>query len=105
LYVGCGAKHSTGVKGHEKTFNKEDIYILIGLRAEQLKDYNASSNIFSTLYEKTDKKEYLYRSLRNDLVANKNEKVIKRVDKLSKKIIDDFALMRIKIIALVNQDN
>ncbi len=105
LYVGCASKQPSEVKGYEKAFDKEDIYILIGLRSEQLKDYNTSSNIFNTLYIKTEKKEYLYRSLRSDLAANKSEKVIRRVDELSGKKIDDFELIQIKIIALIKQDN
>ena len=104
LYAGCASKQPSEVKGYEKAFDKEDIYILIGLRSEQLKDYNTSSNIFNTLYTKTEKKEYLYRSLRSDLAANKSEKVIRRVDELSGKKIDDFELIQIKIIALIKQD-
>ena len=100
---GCGAKPSTPIKGHEKAFEKEDIYILIGLRSEQREDYVTSSNIFNDLYKKTEKKEYLYRSLKNDLAANINDKVVMRIDKLFEKKIDDSILRRIKIIALIKQ--
>ena len=105
VLAGCGAKPSASIKGHEKAFEKEDIYILIGLRSEQLKEYTASSDIFDTLYEKTEKKEYLYRSLKNDLAANKNEKVIIKIDKFFEKDLGDSVLMRMKIIALIKQDN
>ncbi len=103
--TGCTATQQPAeVKGYEKVFDNEDIYILTALRAEQIKEYDASSSIFNTLYEKTDKKEYLYRSLKNDLSADQNEKVIRRIDEITNDQIDDFALIRIKIIALIKQD-
>ncbi len=89
------------VKSNVKVFEEEDTYILIALRAEQLKEYNASSSIFNTLYEKSNKKEYLYRSLQNDLAAAKNEKVISRVDELVDGSLDNFVLTRLKIVALI----
>lgn len=104
IYTGCGAKPSAQIKGNEKVFEKEDFYILLGLRAEQIQDYNTSSSLFNTLYEKTTKKEYLYRSLRDDLEAGENERAIKRINKITDKKIDDFILERIKIIALIKQD-
>ena len=103
--TGCtGTKQPIQVKGYEKVFDNEDIYILTALRAEQIKEYDASSSIFNTLYEKTDKKEYLYRSLQNDLSANKDDKVVSRIDEISNNQITDFALTRLKIIALIKQD-
>lgn len=104
LYAGCGAKPSVDIKANEKIFDREDLYILIGLRTEQMKDYKSSADIFNSLYEKTDRKEYLYRSLRNDLAANRNKKVIFRVNKTIKNSINDFELVRIKIIALIKQE-
>lgn len=89
------------LKANEKVFPQEDTYILFALRAEQLQDFNASSELFSTLYEKSDKKEYLYRSLQNDLALKQNEKVVQRVDAIGIDKLDDFILVRIKIIALI----
>lgn len=89
------------VKSNVKVFEEEDTYILLALRAEQLKEFNAASSIFNTLYEKSNKKEYLYRSLQNDLAAAQNEKVISRVDKLVDGSFDDFILIRLKIVALI----
>ena len=103
--TGCTAtKQPEQVKGYEKVFDNEDIYILTALRAEQVKEYDASSSIFNTLYEKTDKKEYLYRSLQNDLSADQNEKVISRIDDITNNRIDDFELTRLKIIALIKEE-
>lgn len=105
VVTGCtGSKQAVEVKGYEKVFDREDIYILTALRAEQLKENHASSSIFNTLYEKTDKKEYLYRSLKNDLSANENQRVINRIDEILNNNINDFALIRLKIIALIKQD-
>jgi lipopolysaccharide biosynthesis regulator YciM len=104
LYSGCGVKPSPQAKGHEKAFDKEDIYILIGLRTEQIQNYSASADIFNALYEKTNKKEYLYRSLGNDLAANRDKKVLEKIDKLLNKEIGDFKLIEIKIITLIKQN-
>lgn len=100
---GCSSKE-VEVKGHEKVFENEDLYILNALWLEEKHDYNSSSKIFNALYLKTDKKEYLYRSLRDDLAANENERVIERVDKIAGDKIDDFELIRIKIVALMRAD-
>ncbi len=101
LYVGCGAKPSVETNINQKTFEKEDMYILIALRLEQLKDYKSSADVFNALYEQTKRKEYLYRSLRNNLAANNNKKVVLKVNQIAKNNIDDFELVRIKIVALV----
>ena len=103
--VGCSTKEPlVEIKGHEKAFENEDIYILNALYLEEQKDYNNSSNLFNILYEQTGKKEYLYRSLRDDLAANENIRAIKRIDRVADKEIDDFELTRIKIIALIRED-
>jgi len=104
LLNGCMGSEPSVKKGYEKVFKDEDIYILNALHCEQLRDYNRSSILFNTLYEKSDKKEYLYRSLKNDLAANENERAVERVDALSGKVKDDAELDRIKIFALIKQD-
>jgi predicted Zn-dependent protease len=91
---------NSSVKNNQKVFEEEDRYILFALRAEQIGEYDASSSIFNTLYEKSNKKEYFYRSLQNDLSAKKNQKIIDRVDAYENPLEDPF-LMRIKIVALV----
>jgi len=86
-------------KANQKAFKKEDLYILFALRAEQIHDGESASQLFNTLYEKSNKKEYLYRSLQNDLVMKKNERVVQRVDALEDK--EDTYLVRLKIVALM----
>jgi len=104
ILAGCGAKPSVELSPNKKTFDQEDIYILTALRMEQVKFYSKASDFFEILYEKSSKKEYLYRSLKNDLAANKNEKVIQRVDKELQDSIDDYELVRLKVFALIKLD-
>jgi predicted Zn-dependent protease len=99
LFIGCSAKEQ--IKPNQKIFEDEDTYILFGLRAEQLGEYNISSSIFNTLYDKSQRKEYLYRSLQNDIAAKENEKVIQKVDAVTRGSLNDSILLRLKIIALI----
>ena len=103
FFNGCMGVFSSPepVKSNVKVFEDEDTYILIALRAEQVKEYNASASIFNTLYEKSEKNEYLYRSLQNDLAAANSEKVILRIDEVLDGSLDDFVLVRLKIVALM----
>ncbi len=89
------------LKSNQKAFAEEDAYILFALRAEQVHEYKAASSIFNTLYEKSQKKEYLYRSLQNDLIAKEYEEVIKIVDETSRGSLDDYTLVRVKVVALI----
>jgi len=88
------------LKPNEKAFEEEDAYILFALRAEQVHEYKSASSIFNTLYEKSEKKEYLYRSLQNDLLAKEYEEVIKIIDKRTDGSFDDYVLIRVKVVAL-----
>jgi len=103
LFGGClSMAPSQKISASKKVFEGEDRLILFALRSEQLQDYNASSYIFEALYLKSFKKEYLYRSLQNDLFSRQYKKVITRVDSISGGSFDDFKLVRIKILALIN---
>lgn len=103
LLVGCASKTAVEAqnKGRIKVFDEEDIYILTALRLEEVRNYSAAAEMFKKTYDKSDKKEYLYRSLQNSLAAKKSEDVIKTIDDLAEDNIYDFELMRLKIIALV----
>ncbi|MCW8837373.1 MAG: hypothetical protein OQK11_01600, partial [Thiovulaceae bacterium] len=85
-----------------KAFEEEDTIVMVALRAEQIKEYNASSSMFETLYEKSSKKEYLYRSLQNALLAKEYNKVVAKVDDVTNGSFEDFNLVRMKIFALIN---
>lgn len=89
------------IKANKKAFEQEDLYILTALRMEQLKLFNRSSEIFNTLYERSDKKEYLYRSLHNELAAKKYDELIIRIDEIVQDNLSDYELIRLKIIGLI----
>ena len=101
VFGGCIGTVQPQVKPNEKVFEQEDAYILFALRAEQLRDYKSASKLFDELYEKSDKKEYLYRSLQDSLAGKENVKVIERVDTITQDKMDDFILIRMKIVALM----
>ncbi|MBT5935389.1 hypothetical protein [Sulfurimonas sp.] len=98
LFVSC--KDLSSLKPSEKAFDREDSYILFALRAEEVKDYISASELFTILYEKSLKQEYLYRSLQNDLLAKKYIKLIKRVDVYLKDSPQDPVLQRLKVVSL-----
>ncbi len=99
--LGLSSKPAPVIKSSEKVFEHEDTYIMFALRAEQVHEYAAAASMFNTLYEKTNKKEYLYRSLQNELHAEKNAEVVAKVDEVLDESLDDFTLLRMKIIALI----
>ncbi len=107
LFISCSQQEPTPNKtskklnASKKTFPEEDVYILFALRAEQIQDNKSASELFSVLYEKSHKINYLYRSLNNDIVAKENQKVIDLVDEKTKASISDPKLIRFKIIALI----
>jgi len=101
FFTGCIGEVKPQIKPNEKVFAQEDSYILFALRAEEIGDYKSASELFAKLYEKSSKKEYLYRSLENYIAAKENEKVIKKVDEITQGELDDVILVRIKIVALL----
>jgi predicted Zn-dependent protease len=103
FFFGCSGTLSQDpeVKGYEKVFEHEDQYILLALRAEQVQVNKQAAELFEILYEKSTKKEYLYRSLQNYLVAKENAYVLKKVYSILQASFDDFQLVRFKIVALV----
>ena len=101
-FGGCSTSPNFQVANNEKAFEQEDKMILIALRAEELRNYTIASDIFNILYIKSDKKEYLYRSLKNDLSDKQYEKIVKRVDEITLGEFKDFNLIRIKIVALIS---
>lgn len=102
LSASCSLMKPKPVAPNEKAFAAEDAYILIALRAEEEKNYTAASDLFEKLYEGSDKKEYLYRSLDNDIAAKNPQKVLQRVDAQIKDNGWDAELVRLKVMALVD---
>lgn len=100
FFVSC-ATHPKPIKPYEKAFDQEDLYIMLALNAEQTKHYRIAAERFDKLYEKSSKKEYLYRSLHDYLMAKENKKVIQKVDAITGNSLSDPILVRMKIIALI----
>lgn len=93
--------HKEVIKPNEKAFEEEDMYILFALRAEQIGNNSSASEIFEKLYKVSDKKEYIYRSLQNDLTAKAYKKLLQRVDNLLVNLPSDSQLLRFKVVALL----
>ncbi len=114
IFLGCTNKHSAVLavekiskveKNNKKLFPSEDRLIMFALRAEQVKDYYSAAEIFGTLYDKSLRKEYLYRALQNQLYLKKNKQVISKVDSIAQGALDDSILIRLKVIALIQENS
>ncbi len=86
---------------NKKMFPQEDAYIMFALRAEAIGDNKSASKLFYDMYEKSKRKEYLYKSLQNDLALKNYQKVVKVADAVLKGSLDDFKLVRFKIVSLI----
>lgn len=101
FFIGC---HSADVKPNQKAFEGEDRYTIFALEAEKMGDFNSSASLFNTIYEKSGKKEYLFRSLLGLLNSHQYEKLLQRSVKHQKDLPDDTMLIRYEIFALINLD-
>lgn len=105
LLLSCASVEPEKLKANEKAFEEEDAYILYALRAEEIKENDAAASLFETLYKHSGKKEYLYRSLENDLIAKNIDKLIVRLDGLLEKFPSDVRLIRLKVVTLFELNN
>lgn len=103
LFSGCVSSLKQ-LQSNKKVFEEEDIYILYALRAEELKEYAKSSSLFYTLYQKSKKKEYLYRSLRDDILIKENQKALDKIENILGDSYDDLVLVRLKVLVLIQSD-
>jgi len=101
LFSACSQK---SVKPNEKAFAAEDTYIVFALRAEQVGDYKAAARLFGELYDKSSKKEYLYRYLKDKIILKEYDDVIKTVDDFTEGSLEDPELVRLKIVALMESN-
>ncbi|MBA1438160.1 MAG: hypothetical protein FAF05_04095 [Epsilonproteobacteria bacterium] len=100
LFSACATRPSA-IKPYEKAFDAEDVYIMYALRAEQTRNFATASQLFEQLYEKSEKKEYLYRSLKDQYIAKEYAQLIAKIDTiLADDPLKDARLVRIKIVAL-----
>jgi len=86
---------------NKKSFPQEDNYIMFALRAEHLGQPQAAAKLFSQLYDKSQNKEYLYRSLANLVLAKKYQETIEMVNKNRSKYPQEYRLVRYKVISLI----
>ena len=107
LFSGCVTptpevpKNTLTQATNKKVFEEEDTLIMFALRTEELGDFKSASEIFDTLYIRSNRREYLYRSLQSYLYLKENDIVIEKVDYVTEGKLDDFILVRIKIVALI----
>jgi len=101
LFSACSMNSSKSIAPNQRAFEAEDEYIIYALRAEELQDYSAASLLFEKLFEHSGKKEYLYRSLENDLAAKESQRLLQRTRDSLLKTPDDPTLLRLQIFALV----
>jgi tetratricopeptide (TPR) repeat protein len=100
FFVACSTQPKA-VKPDEKAFAQEDNYIILALHAQRFKEYKTAKKLYETLYDKSLKKEYLYRSLQSALLAKENASVVKKVDEITQGSYSDAVLVRLKIVALM----
>ncbi len=101
LFSACSQKE---VKPNEKAFAAEDTYIVFALRAEQVGDYRSAAKLFHDLYEKSSKKEYLYKYLQDKIILREYSDVITTVDDISEGSLKDAELVRLKVVALIESN-
>ncbi len=101
-FVSCSSKEPNAPKisSNKKLFEAEDFFILSALRAEEIGDFNSSVELYSKLYEKTQRKEYLYKRLKNEIYSGNTQSVLERVELLLLDNKDNIKLLEIKNIAL-----
>ena len=105
LFAGCvNVNDVKPSMSHTKSFEGEDRYVMFALEAERLEDYNSSASLFYTVYEKTDKSEYLYRSLQGFFNSHQYETLLKYSKEYQSRYTDNAMLRRYEILALVNLD-
>lgn len=99
---GCATSSVTPQQSSTKSFEGEDRYVMFALEAERLGDFNSSASLFYTTYEKTDKPEYLYRSLQGLFEAHDYEELLDHSKLYQYRFENTNTLKRYEILALVN---
>jgi tetratricopeptide (TPR) repeat protein len=100
LFGGC-SKMTPQVSVGKKAFAGEDTYIMYALEAEHEHNFDTASSLFKTIYTKSSKKIYLYRSIEDLLKAHMFQKALDGTNVYIKKYPNDAVLRRYKILSLV----
>jgi hypothetical protein len=100
LFISCAVVQPNALKANQKAFEEEDIYILYALYAKESKDFKSAAKLFDTLYKKSSKREYLYQTLENQLLAKEYEEIVTKTEILPLELHEDVKIVRFKIVAL-----
>ena len=100
LLSGCMESQPLPPEPHKKAFDAEDTYIMFALEAERAGSYTTAAKLFRDLYEKSLKKEYLYRSLQNLYIAGEYQNILTTIAKEEPNPLNDRELARIEVITL-----
>lgn len=101
LLLGSGANASMFDSNRERMI--EDTFILYALDAQMHQKFQQASEFFSELYKETDKKEYLYQSLKMLEQANATDQLEKATYASLKKLPEDTMLRRFEVIVLMKE--
>lgn len=102
FFIGCSSHHT--VAPNQKAFEEEDTYIIYALYAQDHGAYVTAAQMYGELYNRSDKKEYLYERESALLRAKKPEIVIQETRNYLKDDADDFKLRRFEIAGLLQED-
>ncbi|WP_304543063.1 tetratricopeptide repeat protein [Sulfurimonas microaerophilic] len=105
FFISCATTHENKLTPNEKAFDEEDTYIMFALRAEQVKSYQTAAKLFAQLYDKSQKKEYLYRSVQNRYLAKDYNTTIEIINRYLEYEPNDRKLQRYKIGSLAESGN
>ncbi|MEA3228837.1 MAG: hypothetical protein U9P38_07180, partial [Campylobacterota bacterium] len=89
------------IERNKKLFAQEDYYILVALRAEELRDFISASQLYTKLYNKTEREEYLYKALQSDIAVKNYQLVLDKIDSLVTTKEQDNKITRFYIVALI----
>ena len=99
FFLGCSNKD---ISPSEKAFNGEDLYIFYALRSENIGNYNQAAIMYKKLYDSSNKKEYLYHSIKNFMASKKFDTAIKITNRALDDDPNDYKLIRLKILSLIH---
>jgi tetratricopeptide (TPR) repeat protein len=101
LFTGCSQIIPYNPDPQAKAFDEEDLYIFSALVAEEQKRYGEAAEVYSELYQRSNKNEYLYRALAMYNGLGDFDRVLEYSRKEQKKHPEDKNLIRFEVIAML----
>jgi len=103
-FVSCSSKESISpnISSNKKLFETEDFFILSALRLEQIGDFRSAKELYTKLYDKTNRKEYLYKILQNKIYMGEFQSVLDRLELLLHENKNDKKALKLQTIALLS---